>query len=304
MTSASIHKLAWHIPQLEIPDRTRKELECRPLRDHGGRRFLAAYMDPGFGWKAAQTLARHHQPFPCTNEGKDDVVFRAYLYNCSTTYRDQVIQETVQLTDPRMRLIRETIEALLLVEDATVQKVSEQMNIRPEVISAYEKLFFNALDRKADEAYIADIVYPHSRLVELYSDYLDNEPFGALLKRAARNNGAWDVLYFAGYTGGLLHAMKGPEIIPQFEAILMTNGLIQARNGWLNQQTGSVGLHQARSVLTATKISGQDTTAKSPMSALGDTIVSEIQAVKGDLQRRQIQQRISLAQPAVVNIQT
>ena len=289
------------MPQLEHENRRgRTEMAAQPNIDHGGRRFMEAYLNMDFGWHAAKSLATHHQPFPCICEGDDNMVFRAYLYNCSRNYPDQVIREVCELTTPFMSQIRDTIEALFLVEGADVEKVSTTLNIRPEVISAYEKLFFNVVDRKKDEAYLANSIYPNGRLVEMYSTYLDGESFGAILKRAARSSGAWDVLYMAGYTGGLLAAMQGNDITAQFESIILTNGLIMARNGWLNQQTGSMGLHHARSVLTAAKISGQDTAPKSPMSALGDTISSEIRMVKGELQRQQIAHRVESARPKQV----
>ena len=289
------------MPQLETENRrNRAEMAALPLMDHGGRRFMEAYLNLDFGWYAAKSLAAHRQDFPCVCEGEDNMVFRAFLYNCSTRYPDQVIREVCELTTPATAPIREAIEALFLVKGATIEKVAETVGIRKEVISAYEKLFFNVIDRKADEAFLARSIYPNSRLVEMYSTYLDGEPFGEVLKRAARTSGAWDVLYMAGYTGGLLHAMPGHEITAQFESIILTNGLIMARNGWLNQQTGSMGLHHARSVLTAAKIAGQDTAPRSPMSSLGDTISSEIQTVKGELQQQQILHRVRMAKPAQV----
>jgi hypothetical protein len=40
-------------------------------------------------------------------------------------------------------------------------------------VIAYEKLFFNVLDRKKDHSYIASVVYPEGRLVEAAEDYIN-----------------------------------------------------------------------------------------------------------------------------------
>jgi len=262
-------------------------------------------MDPAFGWEAAKTLARDNQDFPACVDGKDNLVFRAFLHNASRSYRDDVIRDVVYLTAADMKMVRATIDALLLTDEGTPDFISKSMGLDPDVIAAYEKLFFNVRDRRADEAYLAATIYPNGRLVEMYSTYLDEASFGALLRRTARSCGAWDVLYMAGYTGGLLQAMQGNEVINQLESVITLNGLIIARNGWLNQQTTSMGLHHARSILTAAKMAGQDTTAKSPMRGLGATLASELLQVKGQLQKEQVFRKINKARAAqVIDITT
>jgi len=116
--------------------------------------FLESYTNVRFGWAAVLTLARNHLQFPGVLEGDDEVLWRAYLHNCDSKYFSQDIWEAQMLTRPDMIHYRRVVEALCLIPEATIQKIAETTRLRYGVVQAYEKLFFNVLDRKLDELFI------------------------------------------------------------------------------------------------------------------------------------------------------
>jgi hypothetical protein len=306
MTAFALQQLAWHLPPPEDDVRDlhwRRESEAvKGLIRHRESEFIEAYTNLAFGWYAAQTLAANHIPFPAVFEGEDDVLFRAYLYNCSTRYYNQDIAEALALTSPKMKLIRETLEALLVSPGITVEAIADSMRLRPDLIFAYEKLFFNILDRKADHAFIAQIIYPDGRFVEAYENYTNQEDLGQLLKRAGYNNGVYDTLYLAGFSGGLLHSEADKGTANKLEGLIMANGYILARNGWMNQQTNGTGLFNARTLLAAAKQGGADPTPQSPMSSMGRTLVTELKRVKGDEANTMAEKRGMISKKADVKI--
>ena len=304
MTAAALQQLAWHLPRsadqgISFEHGDLNDGRERALQELDVNRFMSAYNDLSFGWRACKTLAANRLPFPGVLEGDDHVLFDAYLHNCSTRYHNEDVVGALAITRKTMSKTRNVIDALLLDRDATAESVAEAVNIRPSIVMMYEKLFYNVLDRKKDAAFISSVVYPDGRSVEAHEGYIAAEGIGRLLKRAGFNNGVYDVLYLAGFASGLLQSLTGPDVAQRLEAMIHANGLILARNGWMNQQTNA-GIQNAMRLLTAAKVGGSDEGPRSPFASLGGVLCAEIKRVKGDQHEAQLRMANSIKRGTIV----
>jgi len=224
-------------------------------------KFLNAYKNLQFGWTFAQTQAYNDLPIGVVLKNQDTAVWRAYLYNRDPQkYRDKTLLQALSFTHPTKSKDKALLNALIMTQGATVEHVASTLNIPKNVVAVYEKLFFNVLDRKEDHMFISSIVYPQGRLVEFYDRYTDTETLDMLLMRAGYNHGAKDLLYLAGFHSDVLQKYEGKDTPARLESLIMANGLMLAKNGWLNQGPGSsMGMYQARQLLAAAKAGGGET---------------------------------------------
>lgn len=252
--------------------------------------FIRNYKNLRFGWESAQKLAWHALPCPGILSGEDDWIYRAYLYNIDPQrYADNDIQSAIMLLHPKMRGTRRAIDAMLIIRDIDVRRIAMQMGFRASVIAAYEKLFFNVLDRKNDADYIRDIVYPETRLVEWFDKYASSEDLGRIMMRAGYNNGLDYVLYVAGFNSNLLQNLTMNDLPGNMESLIMANGFVMAKSGWLNQYTNAVGVRSATNLIAAAKQNG-DTAQVDPITnghTLGNALFAELNKLKDTQYRNQ-----------------
>ena len=246
--------------------------------DNASMRFILAYKDLSLGWKSAKLLAASETQFPCFLSGDDLWVFKAYLYCIDNKkFYNRAIAEAKGLASNQMTRDNETINALLVSDDIDYKFIASKTSLSVDTVKAYERLFFNIVDRKDEHMFIKNVVYPDGRLIEMFDDYLKNEDLGKLLIRTGYNNGAEHVLHFAGFKSGLVHSLANGNTMPnQLEALFMANGYLLARNGWLNQRAHSVGLNNARNLLQAAKQGGIEEQKPSPFSGVGDILSAEM----------------------------
>lgn len=246
--------------------------------DQASARFIIAYKDLSLGWKSAQLLANSDIAFPCFLQGDDLWLFKAYLYCIdSKKFFNRAVAEARGLASNHMSRDNETINALLISDDVDYKYISRRTSLGEDTVKAYERLFFNIVDRKQDHMFIKNVVYPDGRMVEMFDDYLKNEDLGKILIRTGYNNGAEHVLHFAGFKSGLVHSLaNGNDMPAQLEALFMANGYLLARNGWLNQRANAVGLHNARNILQAAKQGGVEEQKPSPFTGVADILSSEM----------------------------
>lgn len=246
--------------------------------DQASARFIVAYKDLSLGWKSARILANSDVAFPCFLSGEDLWVFKAYLYCIDNKkFFNRAVAEARALASNQMSRDNETIRALLISDEVDYRYIANRTGLSLDTIKAYERLFFNIVDRKEDHMFIKNVVYPDGRMVEMFDDYLKNEDLGKILMRTGYNNGAEHVLHFAGFKSGLLHSLANGNAMPtQLEALFMANGYLLARNGWLNQRSNAVGLHNARGILQAAKQGGVEEQKPSPFAGVADILGSEM----------------------------
>lgn len=259
MTAATIRILAQAIPDDLVPKLSLGGRTSNTIGrfDPDTQRFLLQYRSLNFGWQYAMLAARHPKRIPvigsCLTDS-DKIVFRAYLHmRFGYTYQD--ISAAKALLSPLMHTTRSLIEGLLVSSDATLANVAARSGVPLDVVLAYEKLFFNVLDRKTDISFMQHVVYPHGRLVEMVEGYLFNTPMADIIKRAGYTNGAQDVMYLMGAAPDAVAALEQAGDSKKLESLIMSMGLVMARNGGLHQP-GLPGVGHARQLITAGKLGG------------------------------------------------
>lgn len=268
MTAATIAEYLRVIPDSLLPalkgQRAEDEddFDARNGYDPDTERFTLLYSEPKIGWKIAYACARYGIPLLGVSDSPHDAIFRAYLYCCNANlYRDPALQKAMSLHDSRMITGSRAVRALMFPFDSTVKAVAESLNLDEEVVSLYEQLFFNILDRKKDSIYLTKLIYPHGRTVEYMGRYVESASFESIMARSGFNNGAKDVMYLMGLSNNLVDSMASAESGKNLEQLMMAQGFVMARNGWLNQASNAVGITHARQLIAAGKIGGQDTGA-------------------------------------------
>lgn len=287
MNATTISRLCETLPPPEL-DVIQDNFQPLSLEDTLGiqdpitGRFMTAYKNLAFGWQYARTMALNRLPLPTFLSGRDSIIWTAYFY-CQDPllYRDETLIQAIGYMAPNRRKDQAVLNALLMSNDADLETIASHLNTTVEVISAYEILFFNIIDRKIDQLFLASIVYPNARVVELFDHYVENEYLDMLLMRAGFNNGIKHVLYLAGFPSDLLkQGMSGKEVPAQLTARIMANGYIMAVNGFLNQSAGG-GLSHARQLLAAAMQGGvSDTQSPFYNSSAGSIMLGEVQRVK------------------------
>lgn len=218
-------------------------------------RFLVSYRDLRFGSHFVKQLVRSKQQLPFTV--REPHLMDAYFFEKTGKGPAHIVQ-AYAYAHPSSTFFSALLEGLLLSDDFDLSKASEDTGIPEEVIDAYEKLFFNIRDRKKEAAFIASVVYPQSRVVEMYEDYTNSTPSGQLIRRAGYNHGMIDTLYLSGLKTGRLSGESSADMTMKLESSIMANGYYLARSGFIN--TRAAGLQSARSLIVAAKQSGQEVT--------------------------------------------
>lgn len=244
-------------------------------------KFLHAYKNLRFGYCYVHSIIEDGQKLPDLVE--EEALIK--LYNLlKFGISDSDILFAISLTDMTNKNMEDTIKAMLM-SDASYEEISKITAIPPKVLELYGELFFNIRDRKKEALFIANVVYPNSRMIEQMEGYTKNEDFGKLMLRAAYNNGIEDVAYFSGLkTESLISSgMTAADAASRLENMIMLNGLFLSRNGFLNQRNAT-GVAQAKNIIMASKQSGQDNTSSQDLEgvqSLGEQALLTLKEIKG-----------------------
>lgn len=281
MRAATIAQLAWYKTPSEstaglyscenIPGLS--ESQIRDIMH-----YAACHKNLHFGWDFATDMAASTLPFPAFLEGDDLYVWRAYQYLKGA--EDPVIAGAVAITSEGNKNLRNQIHALLVSEDVDHEFVSDRLSISLEVVKAYEKLFFNVLDRKADHAFIASVVYPDGRMVEAMEDYLETTGFGDLMMRAGLTNGKDFVLYAGGVGKHPFASLDAAEGAARMDKQFMIDGCFYALSGWQHQRRNAMPILNARLSMQASKMGNKQEMAGEVIDVhLSDTLREEIEQI-------------------------
>jgi hypothetical protein len=248
-------------------------------------RYSAAYANLQFGWHYVQRLLDEGLEFTRTmRDHGGPAMVAAYNYFARNTNDQNVMEAWMLAAAPERKAERHIVEAALCSKDYTLEEAAEFTGLSKDSIAIYEKLFFNIVDRRRESLFIATVLYPNSRLVEMFEGYLSDPTtcFPQLLKRSGYVNSIKDVMYFAGHPdgNGLLASLASRETPERLEALIMANGYLLARNGWINQR--SLGISQARGLMAAAKAGGEQRSASldSPFTSLGSSLSDELVTCK------------------------
>lgn len=219
-------------------------------------KFLCAYKDLAFGYHIVQAYVKDNVILsPYIDE---QIIYDAYMFERFGEYNEDIIH-AISFTHPSNKNMEDALKAAI-ISSHSFEDISRIYGLPVGMIKAYEQLFFNVRDRKNEALFIANLVYPHTKFVELNENYLKEEDKGRLLMRSAYNNGLEDAAYFIGLKNMenlMVSGMSSVDAASQLESAIMVNGLFLARNGGMNAKTS--GLGQAKGILIAAKQGGQDT---------------------------------------------
>lgn len=280
MRAATIAQLAWY----KTPSESTAGLySCHAvpglsetqLRDI--MHYATCHKNLQFGWDFANDMTTNGLPFPAFLEGDDLYVWRAYQYLLGA--EDPIIAGAVALTSAGNTTLRNQIHALLVSEGVDHEFVSSRLSLSLEVVKAYEKLFFNVLDRKADHAFIASIVYPEGRMVEAMENYLETTGFGDLMMRAGLTNGKDFVLYAGGIGKHPFESLDAAEGAARMDKQFMIDGCFYALSGWQHQRKNAMPILNARLSMQASKMGKQETVGEVIDISIGDSLREEIERV-------------------------
>lgn len=272
MNAYTIDLLAAYNPESHLPPISttvmQRQAKFSPLHDAARERFLAKYVQTNFGWYIAKQYASRKLPFPVLLSGRDIWVYKAYLF-CLDSWQnyDENIAEAYHLATfvNGMPNLRQHLKALLLTfqdsstPDSHIREVALKTGVSIGTIDAFEALFFNVIDRRGDGMYLANEVYPNTRLVEFDEDYLKNASNEDLIKRVAYNHRDLDLAAYLTGLGDHSYLRKiaaSDDREAELTRFLMGNGLILAHANLLNQRT--VGLSRASTLLAASRQSGNN----------------------------------------------
>jgi hypothetical protein len=225
-------------------------------------RFTLLYSDPAIGWKIAFACARYGLKLHTVLDAGDDAIFRAYLYCCNPKrYNDEVMARVLAMHDSRMDTASRAIRSMLFAPNIDADMIAGNLDMSADVVRTYEQLFYNVLDRKKDATYLTKLIYPHGRLVEYMERYIHDARFEDIVARTGFNNGVADVMHFLGASNNMVDSMIAADAGKNLEKLMMAQGYVMARNGFLNQTNHAASIGHARQLISAGKLGGQDTGA-------------------------------------------
>jgi hypothetical protein len=281
MNAARVQQLAWFKSPSErgpgyLNDLNLNVAEIPWLEET--EHYLECYKNLRFGWDLVSELVRDGKDFPTIIDAEDNCLWRAYLY--LQGYYDPHIDGALRLTLSGSKRSREMLNGLFAHKGITLQDIAKNTNTPIGVVIAYEKLFYNIVDRRTDTKFLAEVVYPDTRLVELFESYMRDESFGNMLQRMSFNNSPEELLYFMGMADNPYDLLHGHESANRLEALIMSQGYLYARSGFANQRQNAQVLHRSQQLLTAAKQAGNDTEEQSAFQAVGNALYNEFATVK------------------------
>ena len=281
MTFEDIYELSEYIPE---NSRIFNVLEL-PYSDSNNsfetNRYAIGYRDLSFLWNFIKSFTDTHSLLPndftvFRKKEEYDLMLRVYNFErFNTKDRDVAFAIAIDRVLPPYQ--KNVIKACLLAEDYNLEEVANKLCLPKEVISIYEKLFFNVLDRMNEHSFIASLVYPESRVVEFDPNYVLRASYSSILRRSGYVNGVDDVLNMAGvrgyFAGGVTQA-----VVKDFENKMMCNALFLSKNGFLN--SNHVGITNAKNLLAAAKHGGDNESGSSDdmlgAGSIGSNLLEEV----------------------------
>ncbi len=277
MRAQTIAQLSWSKPRSVISARLSS---CDDIKGITGEQasdiihYAECHKNLQFGWDFAVDAVNHNIDFPAVLHGDDLVVWKAYRYLQGE--ENSVISDALAINADVNANLKNQIKALLICDGVDHNYVAGKLSLPIEVVIAYEKLFFNILDRKDDHAFIASVVYPEGRMTEAFEDYLENTGLDDLLLRAGYSHGPSYVLYASGLGP---HPFKGKNAdagAAMLDEMFMADGCLYAGLGWLHQRANAMPITNARLSMQATKMGNNDVGQQNNFISLGDSMRSQM----------------------------
>lgn len=237
------------------------------------RRFHLAYNLPTFGWQAALALSESAHPFvPISKSRSLKWVFAAQTYlrhgeQVANNDKVKAVKAAYFLfTRPEELCNRQVLEAALMTNEGTPASLALTLGMDPDLIEAYEALFYNVYDRQEDHMYLRNMVYPWTRLEEYFEDQLTRGNLGRQLLRIGYNKGLEAVLFFSGFRTSVLHGLDENKASATFKKAIMIQGMMLAENGFLNYTKHHATILSAKAIVQSGLLGGVEQSSGYDMS--------------------------------------
>lgn len=288
MTYDQINRLRLRLPKprYEVANPTR---ELRRKDDNTPRiptnhiqKFIACYKDLSFGWTAASLLAKSEAKFPLFPDGNMRWVWLAWRMKTSPpgsemkAIYDPIHEASVIEYSPEGRETREVIQAMLVTNQITIEKIAEVTGMDRLVIEAYEALFFNVIDRWKDHLMLRNHVYPNSRLEEMTENYFVKSNLGTVLKRIGYNRGMDSLLHYAGFRTNYNQQMSNAQAVEAFQTEMTNQGAQLVRDGFLNYRQSFAPVAATRGLIQARMVGGGETEGTAETGSLNDPFLDQL----------------------------
>lgn len=218
-------------------------------------KFICTYKDVKFGWNFIKFLIRNKKNLPSFVD--NEYIYRAYNFE-RYGIPDISIIEAIAFDSGECGTMGSMLQSFLLIDEISFSDIAQRLGISLDVVLAYESLFFNVSDRKKEAAWLASIVYPETRFVEMSPNYVTETNYDWLLKRSGYNNGLEAVTHFSGLRSKMTVDISNAAT--KMENALMVNGYLLATNGYVNQHNAQ-GIFHAKTIIAAEKQSGNAASA-------------------------------------------
>jgi hypothetical protein len=196
------------------------------------------------------------------------------LRHPTTLKRDPLIgavQEAYSLfSEDRNKTDRNIMQAALITHSEEPRALGARLGISGDVVEAYDALFYNVYDRKADHMFLRNLVYPMTRLEEQLDEYLTKGNLGTQLLRIGYNKDLDTVLFFAGFRADIMRGINDQQASALFKRAIMVQGLMLAENGFLNYTRHHPTIVSAKAIVQSGLIGGGEQSSTDDMSTFSE----------------------------------
>lgn len=279
MTYQTIKALSWYIKPHWVPPVSEEDTQEDDRMVYScvadAVFFAWCYQQLDFGWNFVKFLHKYDIPFPLMLTEHDLHLWEAYcfLYGLPSA----AVEAAIQIHYDKKRHLGSQIEAMLMAPDCDVHRIARYFSIPLSTLMAYEKLFCNVLDRKADAKLIPMILHPQGRWDELESDYRDVTDKKLLTKRGGYHNGMEAVAHTSGINIPVeTREASAGENAESLESIIMQNAKLIISMTGLSGGANVQALRLATNFIQAAKMGGTESGETSPADFIGNAVLDDL----------------------------
>lgn len=276
MRAEIIAKLAWYVPTIHCDAGAyfSKAHGLSLAQQQEISHYAMCHRNLSFGWDFVCYTHEYNGIFPAFLEEHDELLWRAYKYKQG--FRDSTIAGALAIHSEGNAHTESGIRAQITAKDVdTIDYIAHAFNKSVDTAAAYEKLFYNVLDRKKDQAFMASIIYPETRVAEARDGYVANTGNTDLIQRAGYNHGKALVDHMLGLGDNPFRSFNAEMSAGEFDKLLLTNGIIYAMLGFMNQKD-AMAIYNARASIQAGKMGKGDGAKDGTVIPIEETIKNDI----------------------------
>jgi hypothetical protein len=209
-------------------------------------------------------------------------------------HQEDEVAQALEPREPPNAYKRTAVEAYAFCRDLQIPEIAERVGIPSEALNVYYDLFFNVPNRRDEPLYVAQIVYPDTKLSDLRDDGFDPDNIRQNLFRVAYEGGSKALEFELGTRIRTFSSASNMNLAINLEGRILSNARTVARLGGLNSKKAYVGVRPAVGLLQAAHQSGQTADSRGDdvagLGAIG-AARSTLDTVLG-IQGREIQERL------------